>query len=83
MIKNQFGLFLFLKAQNYSLTSAKEENYLRCQFNMGILRHSVRTWNSSQNRESNGKIVKFDRSVKVRQIGIKIPVANSNVCSTI
>ena len=83
MIKNQFGLFLLLKAQNYSLTSAKEENCRRCQFNMVILHHSVRTWNSSQNCESNGKIVKFGRSVKVRQIGIKIPVANSRVCSSI
>ena len=54
MAKAQFRLFLFPKMQKYP---SMEENGLRCQFTMRVLR------DLSQNCESNDKIMRLGRPV--------------------
>ena len=64
MVKDQLGLFLFLKTWKYPSASTKEQNCVTYQFTVGILCLTMRPWDSSQKRESHGKTVEHGRSIR-------------------
>ena len=59
VVKDQHGSFSLSKRQNYPATSAKWNNYLRCQYTASILCLTMTLWDSSRNRETHGKNVRL------------------------